>query len=208
MNAKMLIVSFFMILSSNVSFAFVDSWKILKNTEDMIDILDTVQEVGETVEEDTPLINESKSDIVSIRRDLKELGYTANEIEDMMAPYEFGEAVNINSIRKLNRHIQRMKNLHKRILLMGGLKGTPDGITARESIQSNVTLQQIHSELVYDRMLREKKETSAKKQELKEKVQEEKSIKKELATNDADSKKLFGFAFSPFKIENGREEIH
>jgi hypothetical protein len=208
MKVSILTASIFMILSPNISFSFVDSWKILKNTEDMIDILDTVQEVGETVDEDTPLIDESRSDIVSIRRDLKDLGYTAEEIEDVMAPYEFGQTVNTNSIRKMNRNIQRIKNMHKRILLTSGLKGTPDGITARESIQSNVTLQQIHSELVYDRMLREKKETSAKKQELKEKIHEEKSIKKELATNDADSKKIFGYTFSPFKIEKGREESH
>lgn len=196
-----------MVFSVN-SFSFVDTWKVLKNTEDMIDILDVAQEVGDTADEDTPLVNESKSDIQTMRRDLKELGYTADEIEEVLTPYEFGSTINANSIRKLNRHIQRIKNLHKKIILASGLKGTPDGITARESIQSNVTLQQIHSELVYDRILREKKEATLKKQELKDKIREEKSIKKELASNDTDSKKIFGYSFGPFKIVKGREESY
>lgn len=193
-----------LLLASVNAGAFVDSWKILKNTEDMIDVLDTVQEVGETIDEDTPLVDDTRSDILTMRHDLKELGYTNNEIEEIMSPYEFGHQINTESIRKLNRHVRRIKNLHKRILLTSGLKGTPDGITARESIQSNVTLQQIHSELVYDRMLREKKEMSDKKQDLREKIEEEKSIKRELAANDSDSKKLFGYPFSPFKIEKSK----
>jgi DNA-binding transcriptional MerR regulator len=170
----------------------------------MIDILDTLQDVGETIDEDAPLIDDTKADIISMRQDLRELGYTRNEIEELMSPYEFGHQINIESIRKLNRHVRRIKNLHKRILLASGFKGTPDGITARESIQSNLTLQQIHSELVYDRMLREKKERTEKNQDLKAKIEEEKSLRSELAANDMDSKKLFGYTFSPFKIEKGK----
>jgi DNA-binding transcriptional MerR regulator len=187
--------------------AIIDTWKVLKNTEDMIDVLDTVQEVGETIEEDTPLVDDTKSDILTMRHDLKELGYTSNEIEEIMSPYEFGHQINTESIRKLNRHGRRIKNLHKRILLSSGLKGTPNGVTARESIQSNVTLQQIHSELVYDRMLREKKDLRDKKQDLKGRIEEEKILKAELASNDSDSKKLFGYPFSPFKIEKAKGAV-
>lgn len=187
--------------------AIIDTWKVLKNTEDMIDVLDTVQEVGETIDEDTPLVDDTRSDILTMRHDLKELGYTNNEIEELMSPYEFGHQINTESIRKLNRQVRRIKNLHKRILLSSGLKGTPDGITARESIQSNVTLQQIHSELVYDRMLREKKERTEKKQDLKGRIEEEKFLKSELAANDSDSKKIFGYPFSPFKIEKAKGAV-
>lgn len=196
----------FLVLQSTASAgAFIDSWKILKNTEDMVDILDTAQELGETIDEDTPLINQSKTDINTMRHDLRELGYAHDEIEEMMEPYEFGNAINTNSIRKLNRHIQRVKNLNKRILLTSGIKGTPEGITARESIQSNVTLQNIHNELVQDRLLREKKESLAKKQELKDQIKEEKKLNQEMTIANEDSKKTLGFVFSPFKVTKRKD---
>ena len=187
------------------SFAFVDSWKVLKNVEDMIDVIDTAQEVGETLEEETPSIDQSKSDIISMRRDLRELGYTAAEIEDAMATFELGQEVNTESIRKLNRRIKRIKNMNLRIATSMGLIGTPDGITARNSIESNITLQNIHQELVQDRVLREKRESAAKKLELQAKLKEEKDLKDELTKALEDSKRTLGFSFSPFKFAKGKE---
>ena len=92
-----------------------------------------------------------------------------------------------------------------RIASSMGLNGTPDGITARNSIESNITLQNIHQELVQDRILREKRESAAKKQELQAKLKEEKELKDELTKALEDSKRTLGFSFSPFKFVKGKE---
>lgn len=194
------------LLYVNHANAFVDSWRILKSAEDMIDILDTAQDVGETIEEDTPIIDHSKGDLIAMRRDLKELGYTGDEVNEIMAPYDFGNSVNTDSIRKLNRHIRRIKNLNEKILITSGLKGTAEGVAARESMESNVTLQNIHNELVMDRVLREKKETTIKRQELQAKIQAEKELKSEMDYATLDSTKNFGFSYSPFKVLKGKDK--
>jgi hypothetical protein len=187
------------------SYAFIDTWKILKNSEDMIEILDTAQDVGELLEEETPMIDQSRSEINGMMGDLKEIGYTQDEIREVMSPYEWGQNINRESIRKLNQQVKRIKSLNKKIVLASGLKGTPEGITARESIASNLTLQNIHNELVMDRVLREQKETLNKRLELKEQIKNEKELKLEMELANKDSIKTLGFAFSPFKMTKLKE---
>lgn len=182
---------------------FVDSWKVLKNMEDMIEIADTAQDVAETFEQELPAFD--RSDYMSMRRDLRELGYTAEEIGDVLSPFEFGQEINVGSIRKLNSRMRRIKNMNLRIARSMGVLGTPDGIIARNSIESNLILQNIHQELVQDRILREKKESSAQKRELQAKVKEEKELREELHKAHSDSKRTLGFG-TPFKLTKGKDK--
>jgi hypothetical protein len=134
-----------------------------------------------------------------------ELGYTQEEITDVLSPVEFGHTVSFDSVRRLNQRVRQIKGLSRKIMLSAGLRGSPDGIIARESMHTNVTLNQIHQELVLDRMIREQQALSSKRSELRAQIREEKDLSENLARVNKDSKETMGFIYSPFRIEKERE---
>lgn len=204
-----IILSLLAICYSVKSAAFIEILeKGINSAENAMIYTDAAADLIESIDESdqsTQDYKNSSKQLKSISDEMRDLGYTAEEVKDVIQSGGLDSRNLADSITKMSRRIRKTKNLMQKVGLLALAK--PEAVTAGESLKSTAILSDIHYELKLarlDRMKDKQSEELEKIQSEKERRADDKLFKDQLALmqrKNSNNK----YAFNNFKFA-GMEE--
>lgn len=200
---------FLLLLVSHTCHAFWnDAKEAAEKAADIEIITDAITDLSEAVSDEKELsnhLNSVKKSSADVRGTLRDLNYTHEEIDDLLKGDELAIEDLSGTISRTARRIKRAKNLGQKIGLLTA--GSPEAVTAVQSLEMNQTLREIHSELAHQRMDRQIEKDKQRAEILEKRVAEKKKeafFKKQFALMEKSSR-IGTVSYFPFK-DNGKTE--
>ncbi len=183
------------------AYCFIDLSKESENLMDKALILDSVVELAEEVNvhaETVEQISNLSEEIRDIRRILREIEWTADEIDYVVNPQMKSYEQIYRNIRALTRYIRRTKNLAKKLGVYP--KASASAVAASEQMQTNAVLNEMLSQRYRETAQREQEKMQKLRDQIAHYKKEQEFVKTQYDYINRHSKNNgFGY-YHPYSI--------